>query len=505
MNIAALLPFSIFLPLFVALLLLLVPFKLAATRVLTLGTTACILAACVYLACYLPFQAHASSWEDHLSLAFSFPDSLGLLAHLKLYLTPLSLPFFCLTALVGFLACWQGLTTEVAKPRLYAALLLLFQSGLYGSFASWNLFFFYFFHEFSLLATFVLLLLYGRSSRAAVALEMFLYLSLGGLLTLLGIFLLWHLGSEGMPLSFSLLEILRVAESGGFKAHLLSPTFGVLLFGLGILVSLFPLHAWATRTYAVAPTSLAMLHVAALKSLGFYAILQIILPIIDVSWGGWRSVFICLALGNAVVLTSVALASENLRRLVALNAIAHSGYVFLGLLTNCLLGMQAAVLLMLSHGLSTAALLALSTAVERRACTSDLKQMGGLAASSPRLAALFIATSMASIGLPGFANFWGELGVLAALYQEIPWVVPFALLGLLISALYFSRALGDIFYGPAKAALKERQASGLASDIGFQEAFPPCLILLTLLLLGLFPQWLLDPLSAYLKLLLAGM
>ena len=182
---------------------------------------------------------------------------------------------------------WQALSVlllELAaihsgadRLRLYLALLLIMQSGLMGLFASIDLFFYYLFHEFALIPTFIMIGLWGGRDRRSVALEITIYLTLGALISLGGLVALNVLVDAekfDFPSLSSALAEIALADSTQVKI------FGLLLFGFGILVALFPFHTWAAKGYEAAPTSVSMLHAGVLKKFGLYGLIQIAVPLL---------------------------------------------------------------------------------------------------------------------------------------------------------------------------------------------------------------------------------
>lgn len=499
MNLSLLLPVSIVLPFLVAGILLVLPLGKRCVYAISLGTSIVLLLGHIALLSHFPWQDGGLDWEAYLAFQVAFPEGLGLLSSLQLGLTPLSIWLFCLVGVLGFVACWQSMCVEVDRQRLYFAMLFIFQGGLYGAFSALNVFFFYIFHECSLVAGFVTFLLWGRGGRTTAVMEMALYLTVGAILTLAGIFLLWEASGWQSGFGFQFSDIVELGRSGVLQPRTLGWIGGVFLFGFGILVSLFPFYGWAIRTYGLAPTGMAILHAGALKQVGLYGLIQIVLPVVGSDWGGWKDVWVYLALGNVCVIGLIASGSDHLRRLVAYGSVMHVGYAFLGLAVASLLGLGAVVLLMLAYGLSVATLLVLATCVERRTLTVDLQEMGGLANDAPKLAGLFIVAQMASIGLPGFGNFWGELGVFVAVWREMPWVLLFAVFGIVLSAVYSLRAIALIFYGKPTESFEKRCQENVIKDVNFLEAFPIYLCLCLLLFLGLFPNVVLEPVQYYLS------
>jgi NADH-quinone oxidoreductase subunit M len=410
-------------------------------------------------------------------------EQFGIRLHLGL--NGLSLPFYILAGVVGLAAGLYALQSGVANLRLYMVLLLVMQAGLMGVFSSIDILFFYLFHEFALIPTFILIAMYGRQGRRSVAIELTIYLTLGAMITLAGLIAIYLF--SGLE-TFNMIA-LRGALSGAPEGGLI---FGLLLIGFGILVSLFPFHSWAPRGYATAPAPVAMLHAGVLKKFGLYGLIQIAYPVLPEAAGQWLPLLVWLALGNLILIGFVTMAQRDLKLMLGNASVMHMGYAFLGFATLSALGVGATILMLFAHGLSVALLFLLADVIEKRTGTADMPSMGGLAQKAPVLMALFVAATMASIGLPGFANFWGELGIFLSLWASpFSWVVFVAVAGIIISAIYGLRAVGRIFFGEPDAALPAETA-----DIQSSEKFPALLLLAFLFLLGFWPRLLSDTADA---------
>jgi NADH-quinone oxidoreductase subunit M len=412
-------------------------------------------------------------------------ESLGVFLHLGL--NGISMPLFVMAGLVGLAAGGYAISGRTERLRLFLILLLVMQTGLMGLFASVDILFFYLFHEFALIPTFILIAMWGGRGRKMVALELTIYLTAGAMITLAGLLLL-YLGSGFSPAErpFDMIS-LRLALGSISHGTTIA---GLLLLGFGVLVSLFPFHSWAPKGYATAPAANAMLHAGVLKKFGLYGLIQIVLPVLPEGMAAWGPTLMWLALGNIVIIGFVTIAQRDLKLMLGNASVMHMGYAFLGLFAYSVVGVGGAVLMMFAHGLSIALLFLLADVVERRAGTTELSELGGLAQPAPVLAGFFVAAMMASIGLPGFANFWGELGIFVSLWQSAtPWVLAPAILGIVLSAIYGLRAVSRVFFGEAKTAY----AGG---DLTLAEKWPAVLLLLGLFLAGFWPRLISDDLNA---------
>jgi len=412
-------------------------------------------------------------------------EGVGIFLHLGL--NGISMPLFLLAGTVGFAAGLYAMYSQAERLHLYLALLLFMLGGLMGTFASVDVFFFYFFHEFALIPTFIMIGVWGGAGKRSAAIEMTIYLTLGALLSLLGLIALYV--KSGAP-SFSLLELRNYLVAQPLSETIQSNVFALLLFGFGILVSLFPFHSWAPKGYAVAPSGAAMLHAGVLKKFGLYGLLQIAAPLLPSGAAHWFPWIVWLALGNILIIGLVTMAQKDLKMMLGYSSVMHMGYAFLGIATFSVVGMGGALLMMVAHGLSVALLFMLATCIYHRSGTFDMSAMGGLATKAPVLSACFVAAIMASVGLPGFGNFWGEFTIFTALAQAdlTRWIVAPAAVGIIISAIYGLRAVANIFFGKPQQAFVERLSSGEIVDLRGFEKLPTAILIVALVLIGLFPR-----------------
>ncbi len=492
---AYLLPLSILVPLAAALLLFLAA-RLSAGWIRTVAGVAFAfpLLSAVWLT--LGFSAaEAGAGGYRFVTRFSTGlDDFGIALHFGL--NGIGLPLYLLAGIVGFAAGLFAITHTRERIRGYLGLLLFMHAGLMGIFCSIDVFFFYFFHELALIPTFIMIGIWGGTLRRVAAMEMTIYLTLGALLSLAGLIALYVTsGAE----SFDFISLREALAEQPLAATLQSNIFALLLFGFGILVSLFPFHSWAPRGYAAAPTAVAMLHAGVLKKFGLYGLIQIAAPLLPTGAGQWMGVLAVLALGNLLVIGLVCLVQRNLKELIGYSSVMHMGLCFLGIVTLGTIGVGGAVVLMFAHGLSVALLFMLAQCIFQRSRTFEMRDMGGLAVHTPLLSGFFIAAIFANIGLPGFANFWGEFVVYLSLWQTSPLLLFASALGIIITAIYGLRAVARIFYGEPSDWIRERAEKGLIKDLGVVERVPAVVLLAGLLLVGIYPKVITDDLNADLE------
>jgi NADH-quinone oxidoreductase subunit M len=199
--------------------------------------------------------------------------------------------------------------------------------------------------------------------------------------------------------------------------------------------------------------------------------------------------------GNILVVGIITIAQRDLKQMIGYSSVMHMGYAFLGIATASVIGVGGVVLLMVAHGLSVALLFLLATSVHQRTHTFTMEEMGGLAQKTPVLAAFFVAATLASIGLPGFANFWGELTIFVALWKFSPLITALAVAGVVISAVYGLRSAARVFFGPPTDALARVMAAHPPTDLRWNEKIPALILLAALLFVGFWPKSLSTPIN----------
>ncbi len=411
-------------------------------------------------------------------------ESLGI--SLMLGLNGIALPLFVLAGLVGLAAGLYAIQSNAERRKTFLMLLLVMQGGLMGVFASVDVFFFYFFHELALIPTFIMVGLWGGRDRSYAAMKMTIYLTAGAMLSLIGLIALYvKTGAR----SFDLITMRAALLERPLAETLQGNIFALLMFGFGILVSLWPFHTWAPLGYGAAPSSAAMLHAGVLKKFGLYGLIQIAMPLLPAGLAHWSHPLAWLAVvGNVLIVGFITIAQRDLKQLVGYSSVMHMGYAFLGIAAGSTLGAGGVVLMMVAHGFSVALLFLLSTSIYHRTQTFALDEMGGLGRQAPVMAAFFAAATFASIGLPGFANFWGELAIFVALWKFSPLITVLAVAGVVISAIYGLRAAARVFFGEPTEAFAKVATQQPVIDLRWSEKIPALILLAALLFVGFWPK-----------------
>jgi NADH-quinone oxidoreductase subunit M len=471
-------------------LLFIVLFPLAAALAILLGAPArktALWAAGFLLGATLLAYLGFENGQRGFQMVTSYPISSDWKINFTLGIDGLSLMMLFLTALVTFAAVW--FTGEITQHQnAFYACLLFITAGALGAFASLDLFFFYAFHELALIPTFLLIGIWGTGNRQAAAWKITIYLATGSFILLLGLIMLYRSVPEAArSFDFRVLQKSAVLIPANAQGNI----FLVLLFGFGILVSLFPFHTWAPEAYASAPAPAAMLHAGVLKKFGLYGLLRLALPLLPEGAQQWNTLLIVLLLGNIIYVGLVTIAQKRLDWMLGYSSVMHMGYIFLGIASGTLLGTSGAAILIFAHGISIALLFAISGEIRQRTGTLVLDELGGLGKIMPRAGLAFGLAAFASIGLPGFANFTGEVMVLFGAFRnganperfgiyQIATVL--GLWGVVISAVYMLRAYRRVFMGPVPDSV-----SGV-TDLRRSLRVPIGLLVAMTIWFGFFPQ-----------------
>ncbi|GLY96257.1 NADH-quinone oxidoreductase subunit M [Actinoplanes sp. NBRC 103695] len=402
----------------------------------------------------------------------------------------ISAPLVVLTGLLTLLCCAYtiGKVPEGGSGRTLAALLLVLEVGILGTFLAFDLVLFFLFFEVTLLPMYAVIAGWGGPDKRRAARKFVLYTLFGSVLLLLGVFTV--VTAAGTADLSALLGGLGLSRTTQYVA------FTLFALAFAVKAPLWPLHTWLPDAHTEAPTVGSVLLAGVLLKMGTYGLIRIGVGVTP-SGAAWAApVLAVLAVAAIVIGSLVCLRQTELKRLIAYSSVGHMGFVLLGIATLTITGVQAALIGNVAHGVITGLLFFLAGAIKDRTHSGDLADLGGLRETSPRLAGLFGFAAIASLGLPGLAGFWGEaFAVVAAVQRGGPlWITlaAVAAVGGALTAAYFLRLLRRVTHGAAPAPL----SPGIAR--GEWLAWAPLVLLA--LLLGLVPSLVLvgthDPISA---------
>ena len=432
------------------------------------------------LSVYAFFAYDSAQGGLQLTQQFEWLPSLGVT--FSLGLTGITAPLFLLTGVVFFCGVLVSWNVQDRSKEFFLWLMLLV-TGVYGVFASVDLFFFFFFYELAVVPMYLLIGVWGSTTDFGAfvrtkeygALKLVLYLVAGSVLVWVAIIAMWVEGGH----TLSMLELEQASFSRTFQIIF----FPLIMVGFGILAGLWPFHTWSPDGHVAAPTAVSMLHAGVLMKLGAFGILRVGMVLLPEGAQVWAPVLIGLGTVNVMYGAVSALAQRDLKYVVGYSSVSHMGYVLMGLATLNVTGINGAVLQMFSHGIMTALFFALVGFIYDRAHVRDIGVREGLAKRMGVTASFFAVAGLASLGLPGLSGFVAEFLVFLGTFQTYPVAGVFAVIGAAITAVYILRLVAKVFFGP----LDPRWA-GL-TDATRLELGATTLLVFFLALWGLYPWY----------------
>jgi len=329
---------------------------------------------------------------------------------------------------------------------------------------------------------YLLIAIWGHEGKAYASMKFFIFTQLSGLLMLVAILVLVksHHSATG-TYSFSYFELLNTQMDASLAKWLM------LGFFIAFVVKLpgFPFHTWLPDAHTQAPTAGSVILAGILLKTGAYGLIRFTVPLFPEAALEFAPIAMILGVAGILYGAFLAFAQTDFKRLVAYSSVSHMGFILLGVFAWNSLALQGAVMQMVAHGFSTAALFMIAGALQQRLHTRDMTQMGGLWHHMPRMGAVALFFALASLGLPGLGNFVAEFLVLLGLFKVSPWMTAAAALGLITAAVYSLILIQKSFFG--KPSDNHR-----LSDFGALEMIAMAVMIIALIWLGLYPQPVLD-------------
>ncbi|MFP4253581.1 MAG: NAD(P)H-quinone oxidoreductase subunit 4, partial [Halothece sp.] len=364
----------------------------------------------------------------------------------------LSMPLIVLSGLIttlAIVAAWN--VTE--KPRLFYTLILILYSAQIGVFAAQDLLLFFLMWELELVPVYLLISIWGGQKRGYAATKFILYTAAGSIFILIaGLGLAFY----GDNISFDMTEM--GMKNIPFAAEMLA--YVGFLIAFGVKLPIFPLHTWLPDAHSEASAPISMILAGVLLKMGGYGLIRMNVQMLPHAHVYFAPVLAVLGVVNIVYGALTAFSQTNLKRRLAYSSISHMGFVLLGIASYTELGLNGAVLQMLSHGLIAAALFFLAGATYERTHTLIMEKMGGMAQEMPKIFALFTVAAMASLALPGMSGFVSELTVFLGIATSDAYsglfktgMVFLAAVGLILTPIYLLSMLRQVFYGNANSGI----------------------------------------------------
>ncbi len=376
----------------------------------------------------------------------------------------ISLPLMALTLVVVPLCViysWDHIP-EPGNPKAFFILMLILETGMVGTFVAQDLILFFVFFEIVLLPMFFMIGVWGGENRRYASIKFFLFTLFGSALMLLSFLALFFLSTDpatGESLRTFDMRVLTDLAGAGILGATQIWIFAGMFIGFGVKVPMFPFHTWLPDAHTEAPTVGSVILAAVLLKLGTYGFVRIAVPMLPSGAESWAPWIGLLAVIGIIYGALGCLAQTDMKRLIAFSSVAHMGFVMLGIATLTDFGINAAIFGMVAHGIITGMLFFLAGSVKERYHTLEIRRLGGMLIQAPRMGWILGFVSMASLGLPGLAGFWGEFPAILSAYSPADGLpvetfrtyMVVAAVGTVLAAGYLLWLLQRTAMGPPKA------------------------------------------------------
>jgi NADH-quinone oxidoreductase subunit M len=421
----------VFLPVIGAAVVLAMPkAKEAAIKWVALIFALVTLALSVVLAVQFDYSA-AGTYQFGTNIDTTWISAIN--ANFHIAVDGISLPMVVLAALITVLVIiysWNH-WPEPHNPKLLLAFVLLLATGMTGTFVALDLVLFFVFFEVVLLPMYFMIGIWGDTGirevpvfgwkiemRLYASLKFFVFTLFGSAFMLLSFIAIFFKSEEVLGYrSWSMIELSDIGAAGAFTGTFATLVFLGMFLGFAVKVPMWPLHTWLPDAHTAAPTIGSVILAAILLKLGTYAFIRIAIPILPQEALRWAPFIGVLAVIGIIYGSLACLAQTDVKRLIAYSSVGHMGFVMLGIATMTDVGINAAVIGMVAHGLITGLLFFIAGSMAHRYHTRDMGRLGGQMILMPKMGVLFGFAAMASLGLPALAGFWGEFMALLAAFD----------------------------------------------------------------------------------------
>ena len=376
------------------------------------------------------------------------------------------------------LASWESIKIRV---REYMVAFLVLETLMIGVFCAQDLLIFYLFFEAGLIPMFLIIGVWGGTRRVYASFKFFLYTLLGSVLMLLAlIYMYWQVGTTNMA------ALANFQFSSSEQMWLWLAFFA----SFAVKMPMWPVHTWLPDAHVEAPTAGSVILAGVLLKMGGYGFLRFSLPMFPLATDMFTELVFVLSVVAIIYTSLVALAQEDMKKLIAYSSVAHMGFVTMGIFATTQQGIQGAIFQMLSHGWISGALFLCVGVIYDRMHTREIAAYGGLANRMPIYAAVFMIFTMANVGLPGTSGFVGEFLTIIGTFQVSTWTALLAATGVILSACYALTLYRKISFGEL-----ENEALQSITDMNSREIAVIAAPVAATIIFGVWPAPILDLVS----------
>ena len=416
--------------------------------------------------------SYSAEWIPALGTKFSV--SLDGMGQLLCLLSALAFPII-------FISTWNS---SYSKSYNFFGLMLLSQTGLMGVFLATDALLFYFFWELALIPAYFLCSGWGGEKRIAVTFKFFIYTFIGSLLMLIGIIYVYF---KTPNLSFALNDFYKLALTSADQSWL----FWMFFVAFAIKMPIFPFHTWQPDTYEQSPTAVTMVLSGVMVKMGVFAVIRWLVPLVPDGFWAWGDAAAFLSMFGMIYASILAMQQDDLKRLIAYSSIAHIGLMSLAIFSTTQVGMQGVMIQMFNHGINIIGMWIVVELIERQFKTRKISELGGLAQKAPALAVLLVIVALANVALPLTNAFIGEFlmftGVFTSNVSKFNYIyTAVSGVSIILSAVYTLNMIQKVFFGNTNAL------TATALDIKLNEKLVLSFIVVIILIVGVYPQPLLD-------------
>jgi NADH-quinone oxidoreductase subunit M len=394
----------------------------------------------------------------------------------------LSVLLISLTGFLGIIAIGSAWDEVKERVGFFYFNLLWTLAGVLGVFTALDLFLFFFFWEVMLIPMYFIIAIWGHENKNYAAMKFFIFTQVTGMLMLVSILMLayFHLVQNGI-LSFNYHDLLSVEMGDRIEMWVMLGFFVAFTTKLPSV----PFHSWLPDAHSQAPTAGSVILAGILLKTGAYGLIRFAVPLFPEASLSFSPIAMALAAISILYCAKVAFAQTDIKRLIAYTSVSHMGFVTLGIYAWNEQALQGAVMTMLAHGLSAAALFMLAGGLQHRIHTREMPDMGGFWVKVPRMAVVALFFSVAALGMPGLGNFVGEFLALLGAFQANISITVISAFGLILASVYSLWVIQMIFHG--EYTDKKVDDSHL-TDLNGREMLYFGAMMLGLVWMGMYPQ-----------------